>query len=91
MLSSGEKINLILDIDHTLVYSKIINPEEQKEENVNNLLDNHYLKFLNGEEEITFLIQIRKNLTEFFEALEPYCNFYFNTMANAFYARAIIK
>ena len=98
-LSNSDKINVILDIDETLVYSKMVK-ELQKDEDINTIIENfqknekenvHYIKLeINGRIFI-FKVHVRKNMDEFFKALNPYCNFYINTMASPLYTKEVVN
>ena len=95
----SEKINLILDIDETLVFSKMIK-ELQNEEEVNVMMeklikekkeDIFYIKIESNNRVFIFEMQIRKTLAHFFKQLNPYCNFYINSMASPIYIKEVIN
>ena len=97
-LNFSEKINLILDIDETLVYSKIVkefkkNGEENKiteEFKQHEDKDIYYIKLDAITKIIIFKVHVRKNMTEFFRKLSPFCNFYINSMACPLYVKEVI-
>ena len=97
-LNFSEKINLILDIDETLVYSKIVkefkkNGEENKiteEFKQHEDKDIYYIKLDAITKIIIFEVHVRKNMTEFFRKLSPFCNFYINSMACPLYVKEVI-
>ena len=98
-LSNSEKINVILDIDETLVYSKIVK-ELQKDEDINQIIENlqknekediYYIKLESSDRTFIFKVHVRRNMTDFFKALNPYCNFYINTMASPLYTNKVVN
>ena len=99
-LSNSDKINLILDIDETLVYSKMVK-ELQIGDDINQIIENlqknekdddiHYIKLELNDKIFIFKVHVRKNMTEFFKALNPYCNFYINTMASPLYVKEVVN
>ena len=84
------KINIILDIDQTLVFSQKI--EDSTIININNDLcnDNYYIEFFIDNKKYNYFIQVRKGLKDFILKLSPFCNFYVNTMANKVYIKEIL-
>lgn len=82
------KMNIILDIDQTLVYSKRI--DEKSYLNKIEDTDNHYIEFYLNNEKYLYFIQVRKGLNEFISKISPYCNFYINTMANPVYIKEVL-
>ena len=97
-LNLTEKINLILDIDETLVFSKMVK-ELQKGEELNKVLQHYqndeerhiyFVKLESKANTLIFKVNIRKNMADFFRKLSPYCNFYVNTMANPIYVKEVI-
>ena len=98
-LNFSEKINLILDIDETLVFSKMIK-ELPKDADANNEIqklpknekeDIYYIIIKSYNTTLIFEVNIRKNMANFFKKLSPYCNFYINTMASPLYTKEIIN
>ena len=105
-VSPNEKIKLILDIDETLVYSKVIQ-EIQKIPNENLKInpdlfphpiqnveqDEFLIQIFEKTYEKNFLVKvkIRKGLALFFKKLFPFCEFYINTMASKPYVIEILK
>ena len=99
-LSCSEKINLILDIDETLVYTKK-ERELQENEDLNKIkimeelqknskTDQYYISFNSNKKDVIYKVQVRKNMAYFFKKLSAYCNFYINTMASPIYVKEII-
>ena len=86
------KINIILDIDQTLVYSQLINSEDINY--INNLNidkeNSHYIMFSIGDKNYLYFIQVRPGLKEFISKLSPFCNFFVNSMANPTYVRMVL-
>jgi hypothetical protein len=89
-----DKINIILDIDQTLVYSYKVENDKSKVLNSNinnyNIKDNHYIEFYIGNQKYIYNIQVRNDLKQFITKLSKYCNFYVNTMANPTYIKAVL-
>ena len=94
--SFTKKINLILDIDETLVFSEL-EKELNKEEDINFLNENskkediYFIKIEVNNIIYIYKVQIRKNLANFFKELNPYCNFYINTMASPLYINEVVN
>ena len=85
------KINIILDIDQTLVYSQRITEEKDIIFNYDSSFnDNHQIEFYLANKKYVYFIQVRKGLKQFIEKLTPFCNFYINTMANPIYIKTIL-
>ena len=97
-LTFSEKINLVLDIDETLVYSKIVKElqKDGEEKKLNEEFkqdeekDIYYIKLDAIKKIIFFKVHVRKNMAEFFRKLSPYCNFYINSMACPLYVKEVI-
>ena len=85
------KINIILDIDQTLVFSQKIE-EKERIININKDLcnDNYYIEFYIENKKYNYFIQVRKGLKDFILKLSPFCNFYVNTMANPVYIKEVL-
>ena len=87
------KINIILDIDQTLVYSQSLTDINDLNY-INNLnldkTDSHYIMFTLDNKQYLYYIQIRPGLKEFLSKLSPYCNFFINSMANQNYVKAVL-
>lgn len=89
--SEKSKINIILDIDQTLVYSQRITDEKEIIFNYDNSYnDNHQIEFYLENKKYVYFIQVRKGLRQFIEKLSPFCNFYINTMANPIYIKTVL-
>ena len=96
ILNVKSKINIILDIDLTLVYSQRINSDEEmllynNRKNNKYSDDSHLIEFYLENKKYIYNIQVRKGLKEFMLKLLPYCNFYISTMANAIYIKEVLK
>ena len=91
----NNKINIILDIDQTLVFSRRITDPELIKNFQNNFQnsfsDSHLISFptMDGKK-IYFNVQVRKNLAEFLQNIQNFCNFYINTMASPLYVNAVL-
>ena len=87
------KINIVLDIDQTLVYSQSLSSINDLNY-INNLdfdkTDSHYIIFTLDNKQYLYYIQVRPGLKEFLSKLSPYCNFYINSMANSNYVKAVL-
>ena len=93
-----EKINLVLDIDETLVFSKMVKELKKNEEEDLSLLkedyskdDIYYIKLDTNKRKFIYKVQVRKNIAYFFKKLSPFCNFYINTMATPLYVNEVIN
>ena len=84
------KINIILDIDQTLIYSYQVESMDKNLLNIGNTADNHFIEFNFDNINYIYFIQVRKGLKKFLSKLSPYCNFYINTMANPSYIKAVL-
>ena len=95
-ISYSQKINLVLDIDETLVFSKL-EKEFKKGEEINDVFEDspkndiYYIKIDSINKTCIFSVQVRKNMAYFFKELSPYCNFYINTMGSYLYVCQIIN
>ena len=91
--SKNNKINIILDIDQTLVYSQRIYNEKDKIQILNDNIysDNHFIEFYLENKKYIYYIQVRNGLKDFILKLSPYCNFYVNTMANPIYIKSVLN
>ena len=87
------KINIILDLDQTLVYSQSVKSIEEINF-INNLnidkTDIHFIMFTMENIQYLYFVQVRPGLKEFISKLSPYCNFYINSMANPYYVRTVL-
>lgn len=87
------KINIILDIDQTLVFSQLLTSYEDINY-INDLnidkTDSHFISFLIDNNQYFYYIQVRPYLKQFISKLSPYCNFYINSMANPNYVRTVL-
>ena len=98
-LTISEKINLILDIDETLVFSKLLK-ELQKDEDLNKAIDGlqkdakediYYIPIETNDKVLIYKMQVRKNMAYFFKKLGNFCNFYVNTMACPLYVNEVVN
>lgn len=91
--TNKSKINIILDIDQTLVYSQSVKSIEEINF-INNLnidkTDIHFIMFKMENMQYLYYVQVRPGLKEFISKLSPYCNFYINSMANPYYVRTVL-
>lgn len=93
-----EKINLVLDIDETLVFSKMVKELKKDDDEALSLLkedyskdDIYYIKLDTNKRKFIYKVQVRKNMAYFFKKLSPFCNFYINTMATPLYVNEVIN
>lgn len=96
--SFWEKINLVLDIDETLVFSKMVKELKKDDDENLSLLkedyskdDIYYIKLDTNKRKFIYKVQVRKNMAYFFKKLNPFCNFYINTMATPLYVNEVIN
>ena len=91
--TNKSKINIILDIDQTLVYSQSVKSIEEINF-INNLnidkTDLHFIMFTMENMQYLYYVQVRPGLKEFISKLSPYCNFYINSMANPYYVKTVL-
>ena len=91
-----DKINLVLDIDETLVFSKIDKELKKDDANINDVYEDspkddvYYIRLESIDKVFIYKIQVRKNMADFFKSLTPYCNFYINSMACPLYVNKIV-
>ena len=93
-----EKINLVLDIDETLVFSTMVKELKKDDDENLSLLkedyskdDIYYIKLDTNKRKFIYKVQVRKNMAYFFKKLSPFCNFYINTMATPLYVNEVIN
>ena len=93
-----EKINLVLDIDETLVFSTMVKELKKDDDENLSLLkedyskdDIYYIKLDTNKRKFIYKVQVRKNIAYFFKKLSPFCNFYINTMATPLYVNEVIN
>ena len=95
-ISYCDKINLVLDIDETLVFSKIDKELKKDDTNINDAYEDspkddiYYIRLESIDKVFIYKIQVRKNIADFFKKLAPYCKFYINSMACPLYVRKIV-
>ena len=87
--NKSDKLNIILDVDQTLIHSKEVNENEIPLYSKNNLNNCHFIEFYFNNKKHFFFIQVRKGIKNFLTKLSPYCNFFINSMANPLYKRSI--
>ena len=82
------KMNLILDLDQTLIFSKenIKNEKADESKNIYNFSINQ-----SNQDIINFHFQFRQGLVSFMNQMKQFCNLYINTLSNYQYALSIIK
>lgn len=85
--SNTEKINLVLDIDCTMVFSRSIPLGEENK----TFQDNQNFVMKVGDKECVFNLQARKGLANFLKELTPYCDFYVNSQASKYYILAVLQ
>ena len=90
-----KKINLVLDLDQTLIYSQLI-PNLPKNYFIEKELFQKY--FQSKEIEIIrlstneiYVVQFRKGLKVFFDKTKNFCNYYISTSSFQYYANQIIS
>ena len=90
-----KKINLVLDLDQTLIYSQLI-PNLPKNYFIEKELFQKY--FHSKEIEIIrlstneiYVVQFRKGLKVFFDKTKNFCNYYISTSSFQYYANQIIS
>ena len=85
----SEKLELVLDLDNTSIYTYLLNKEAIKNENIKKLFSDEYFNFssidYNGNTE-NILIVIRKGLKEFLEYINLLCDLHINTLGDKIYA-----
>ena len=81
-----KKINLILDIDSTLIYAINLNDTKYTEQERDQNKDAIF--YLNS---TPFNYRFRPHLFEFLNKLKKYCNFYVSTLSHIEYAEQVIK
>lgn len=91
-----QKIDLILDIDQTLLFTRINRSNNPEKFPLNEINEDHiYLAQFksnsNAKVLINYQIQLRKGLKAFLEALSCYCNLYINTHSQDNYAKEVIN
>ena len=89
-LSPERKINLVLDIDSTLIYSKDFN---QIEVHHNKYIsdDSHHIAITVEGHDYEMIFNLRGYLKEFLQRMKKICNFYICTLSKEPYAKEIIK
>lgn len=89
--NKSDKLNIILDVDQTLIYSKEVNEKKMLLYSNNNLVDCHFIEFSFNNKKHFYFIQVRKGIKNFITKLSPYCNFFINSMANPLYIKEILN
>lgn len=87
----SDKLNIILDVDQTLVYSKEVNEKEMLLYSNNKSCDCHFIEFFFNNKKHFYFIQVRKGLKHFLTKLSQYCNFFINSMANPLYIKEVLN
>ena len=86
-----DKLNIILDVDQTLIYSKEVNEKEILVYSSNKSSDSHFIEFFFNNKKYFYFIQVRKGIKNFITKLSPYCNFFINSMANPLYIKEVLN
>lgn len=90
LLFPGKKINVVLDIDQTLIYSKDI--PKLNEINKKYVTKNSHQIQVNVENKnFDLVFNLRSYLKEFLFSLKKFCNFYICTLSHENYARQILE
>ena len=89
--NKSDKLNIILDVDQTLIHSKEVNENEIPLYSKNNLNNCHFIEFYFNNKKHFFFIQVRKGIKNFLTKLSPYCNFFINSMANPLYIKEVLN
>ena len=87
----SDKLNIILDVDQTLIYSKEINEKEMLLYSNNKSTDCHFIEFNFNNKKHFYFIQVRKGIKHFITKLSQYCNFFINSMANPLYIKEVLN
>lgn len=88
----GKKINLILDIDSTLIHA--INKEEDNVKNAVDPTDNSEIYVITislNEKNYNLKLKIRKYVIEFLQICNKFCNLYIYTHGVEPYAKEVVK
>ena len=91
-----EKINIILDLDNTLIHTFIPSPEEtnfvfNKLLNLNKEKNIFKIDLINNNKNFVVYFILRKGIKNFFNKLKYFCNFYINSSGRIEYVKAIAK
>ncbi len=91
-----EKINIILDLDNTLIHTFIPSPEEtnfvfNKLLNLNKEKNIFKIDLINNNKNFVVYFILRKGIKKFFNKLKYFCNFYINSSGRIEYVKAIAK
>ena len=89
--NKSNKLNIILDVDQTLIYSKEINEKEILLYSNNKSCDSHFIEFNFNNKKHFYFIQVRKGIKHFITKLSQYCNFFINSMANPLYIKEVLN
>ena len=91
-----EKINIILDLDNTLIHTFIPYPEESnlifnKLLNLNKENNIFKIDLINSNKSLVVYFILRQGIKTFFNKLKYFCNFYINSSGRIEYVEAIAK
>ena len=91
-----EKINIILDLDNTLIHTFIPSPEEtnlifNKLLNLNKEKNFFKIDLINNNKSFVVYFILRKGIKNFFNKLKNFCNFYINSSGRIEYVKAVAK
>ena len=94
VLLNGKKLEVIFDIDNTLIFNFIQSYDKKSfEDFMENYEENdlNYLSFTHDKKKVYSAYIIRQGVEEFIEYTKKFCNFNINTLAVKNYATKIIK
>ena len=94
VLLNGKKLEVIFDIDNTLIFNFIQSYDKKSfEDFMENYQENdlNYLSFTHDKKKVYSAYIIRQGVEEFIEYTKKFCNFNINTLAVKNYATKIIK
>ena len=94
VLLNGKKLEVIFDIDNTLIFNFIQSYDKKSfEDFMENYQENdlNYLSFSHDKKKVYSAYIIRQGVEEFIEYTKKFCNFNINTLAVKNYATKIIK
>ena len=89
-LNPERKINLVLDIDSTLIYSKDLSQIDEKHSKYISD-DSHHIAITVEGHDYEMIFNVRGYLKEFLLRMKKICNFYICTLSKEPYAKEIIK
>ena len=87
-----KKLNIILDLDNTCIFSRIISPKDKyKIEKLKNIENKeiYYLNFEYNKQILAIILIIREGLKEFIDYIKPISNFHIYTASITKYGLAV--